>query len=130
MVNLKEKMDKLKQERDSEESFQMFKDEVAKHYKEETGDIHENTLIAAYQVLISYKQPACKDHTKPAKFCEDCEELLAKQIFMRIWDLEFDGLDKQLTPEMEKILAKFWETMLNLRREYISDDYWNGGKDV
>jgi len=72
----------------------------------------------------------CKDHNEPLKFCHKCEEVVAKEIFKRIWDLEFDGLDKQLTPEMEKILAKFWETMQNLRREYISDDYWNGGKDV
>ena len=78
MVKLNEKMEKLKQERDSDESFQMFKDEVAKHYNDETGDIYENTLSAAYQVLISYKQPVCKDHIKPAKFCEECEELLAK----------------------------------------------------
>lgn len=128
-MKLNEKMAKIKADAESDEDYQKFKEVFEKEYKNETGDIYFNCVDAAYRILISYKQPICKDHTKPAKFCEDCEALLAKEIFRRIWDLEFDGLDKQLSPEMQKILTKFWNTMQNLRRDYIDDEYWNGDKE-
>ena len=127
-MKLNEKMEKIKTEIDSDKDFERFKGEVAKHYDDSTGDMYENALMASYQVLIQYKTPMCQDHKEPLKFCHKCEEVVAREIFKRIWDLEFDGLDKKLTPEMEEVLKSFWTTMQNLRRDYMSDEIWNGGK--
>lgn len=121
-------MEKLKSSNKNTEDYEDFKKLIEKEYADKTGDIYENCIEAAYKVFIEYKTTKCKDHNEPLKFCHKCEEIVAKEIFKRIWDLEFDGLDRKLTPEMEEVLKSFWSTMKDLRREYISDEIWNGGK--
>lgn len=51
---------------------------------------------------------------------------LAKEIFNKIYDLDFEGLDSEVTNRtVQHAVVEFWEAVREIRRKYVSDEEWN-----